>query len=58
MMRIVIIKMIVTWLSLFSLPTSALKVEFSAARIKEFHAFVQDGRSYEKLVQAFAPSIW
>ena len=36
----------------------ALKVEFSAARISEFKAFVQDGRSYEKLVQAFAPSIW
>ena len=54
-MIIMIMMIIITQLSLF---LSALKVEFSVARIKEFHAFVQDGRSYEKLVQAFAPSIW
>ena len=36
----------------------ALSAEFPAARIEEFKLFVQDGRSYEKLVQAFAPSIW
>ena len=32
--------------------------QFSSARIREFKEFVRDGRSYEKLVQAFAPSIW
>ena len=36
----------------------ALTSDFSATRIEEFRLFVQDGRSYEKLVQAFAPSIW
>ena len=32
--------------------------QFSSARIRQFKEFVRDGRSYEKLVQAFAPSIW
>jgi DNA replication licensing factor MCM4 len=36
----------------------AILEQFSTERIREFKAFAADGDVYNRLVQAFAPSIW
>ena len=32
--------------------------EFTEAKIKQFYDFAKDPQLYEKLIDAFAPSIW